>query len=433
MRQEQALKVVEDAYTDYATYVNSTRALPSINDGLIHVQRRLMLTLAEINKPAKSHEVIGLCMAKYHPHGDSAMYGALVNLVMNEVPLLTGQGNFGCDGIEPYGPASMRYTGVRVNDIGNIFISHKKYAPTFENELNYKEQTYLPTPIPYALLTGSYGIGVGIATRIPACSIASIINYINTGKGLISPSTKNGELVVSDDQLELFNVIGHCSVKFNAIARLEHDTEDNNRQVVVVTGFPKYVSPSRLITLLKTEIDEDLVYVREDSTDTLKFVVGRHHRVKRIDDSTLLEKVKNGLSKNIGFRCNISDNGISKTITPKAWIDHTIRLAEKAYGSKISEVIKSAETEIKFHQVKSQLAKLLVDNTDKSTICSSLQLTDEEFEGFTSRSIKSLTSTKEVSNERLKGIIDQQTADLDNIRKSVTNKELKLIQKVINA
>ena len=173
-------KTMETSYIDYAMSVIASRALPDVRDGLKPVQRRILYSMIELNNgPDKPHRkcarIVGDTMGKYHPHGDSSIYGALVNLAQEwstRYPLVDGHGNFGS--VDGDGAAAMRYTEARLSKISmemtaDINKNTVDFAPNFDE--TEKEPTVLPARFPNLLVNGTSGIAVGMATNIPPSGI----------------------------------------------------------------------------------------------------------------------------------------------------------------------------------------------------------------------------------------------------------------------
>ena len=180
-------KTMETSYIDYAMSVIAQRALPDVRDGLKPVQRRVLYSMIELNNgPDKPHRkcarIVGDTMGKYHPHGDSSIYGALVNMAQEwstRYPLVDGHGNFGS--VDGDGAAAMRYTEARLSkismemlaDIGKDTVD---FVPNFDE--TEKEPTVLPSRYPNLLVNGTTGIAVGMATNIPPHNLREVINAV---------------------------------------------------------------------------------------------------------------------------------------------------------------------------------------------------------------------------------------------------------------
>src|SRR3990167_2690301 len=176
---------MKESYVDYAMSVITARAIPDVRDGLKPVHRRILYSMHEMglmnNKPfVKSARIVGDCF-KYHPHGDAAIYDALVRMTQSfslRYPLVNGHGNFGASDLPP---AHMRYTEARLNKIGEELLADidketVNFIPNFDGSL--KEPVVLPSKIPNLLINGSSGIAVGMATNIPPHNIGEVCDAI---------------------------------------------------------------------------------------------------------------------------------------------------------------------------------------------------------------------------------------------------------------
>ena len=180
-------KTMEEFYIDYAMSVIASRALPDVRDGLKPVQRRILYSMIELNNgPDKPHRkcarIVGDTMGKYHPHGDSSIYGALVNMAQDwstRYILVDGHGNFGS--VDGDGAAAMRYTEARLSKISmemtaDINKDTVDFAPNFDE--TEKEPTVLPSRFPNLLVNGTSGIAVGMATNIPPHNLREVIGAV---------------------------------------------------------------------------------------------------------------------------------------------------------------------------------------------------------------------------------------------------------------
>ncbi|MBQ3037534.1 MAG: DNA gyrase subunit A, partial [Lachnospiraceae bacterium] len=178
-------KTMETCYIDYAMSVIAARALPDVRDGLKPVQRRILYSMVELNNgPDKPHRkcarIVGDTMGKYHPHGDSSIYGALVNMAQEwstRYMLVDGHGNFGS--VDGDGAAAMRYTEARLSKISMELISDINkdtvdFVPNFDE--TEKEPGVLPVRVPNLLVNGAEGIAVGMTTNIPTHNLAEVVD-----------------------------------------------------------------------------------------------------------------------------------------------------------------------------------------------------------------------------------------------------------------
>ena len=263
-------KKMEDSYIDYAMSVIASRALPDVRDGLKPVQRRILYSMIELNNgPDKPHRkcarIVGDTMGKYHPHGDSSIYGALVNLAQDwstRYPLVDGHGNFGS--VDGDGAAAMRYTEARLSkiamemlaDIGKDTVD---FVPNFDNE--EKEPTVLPSRIPNLLVNGTTGIAVGMATNIPPHNlkevIAAVVKIIEDSiedkettiedvmEIVKGPDFPTGATIMGTAGIEEAYRTGHGKIKVRSVCNIE--TLPNGKSEIIITEIPYLVNKARLI------------------------------------------------------------------------------------------------------------------------------------------------------------------------------------------
>ena len=264
-------KKMEDSYIDYAMSVIAARALPDVRDGLKPVQRRVLYSMIELNngpdKPhRKSARIVGDTMGKYHPHGDSSIYGALVNMAQEwstRYPLVDGHGNFGS--VDGDGAAAMRYTEARLSKISmellaDINKNTVDFVPNFDD--TEKEPTVLPSRYPNLLVNGTSGIAVGMATNIPPHNlrevIAAVVKIIdnqvrenrNTDMEEIlelvkAPDFPTGGIILGTRGAEEAYRTGRGKVRVRAVTNIE--PMDNGKNRIIVTELPYMVNKANLI------------------------------------------------------------------------------------------------------------------------------------------------------------------------------------------
>ena len=264
-------KTMETSYIDYAMSVIASRALPDVRDGLKPVQRRILYSMIELNNgPDKPHRkcarIVGDTMGKYHPHGDSSIYGALVNLAQEwstRYPLVDGHGNFGS--VDGDGAAAMRYTEARLGKISmemtaDINKNTVDFAPNFDE--TEKEPTVLPARFPNLLVNGTSGIAVGMATNIPPHNLREIIGAVvkiiddqidENGETSIDdilkivkgPDFPTGAEILGTRGIEEAYRTGRGKIRVRAITNIEPMANGKNR--IIVTELPYMVNKARLI------------------------------------------------------------------------------------------------------------------------------------------------------------------------------------------
>ncbi|MBR6647794.1 MAG: DNA gyrase subunit A, partial [Bacteroidaceae bacterium] len=262
------------AYIDYSMSVIVARALPDVRDGLKPVQRRILYGMMELgntsDKPhKKSARTVGDVLGKYHPHGDSSVYGALVRMAQDWVmryPLIDGQGNFGS--IDGDSPAAMRYTEARLKKIGEC-MAEDLYKETVDFKPNYNDEflepTVLSTRIPNLLVNGSTGIAVGMATNIPTHNLSEVLDacvaYIDNPlidtDGLME-YVKAPDFPTGCDIFGLAGVrdayeTGRGRVVMRAVAEIESGT---NHDKIIVTAIPYNVNKEELIKDIASMVNE---------------------------------------------------------------------------------------------------------------------------------------------------------------------------------
>ena len=286
-------KTMEDSYIDYAMSVIASRALPDVRDGLKPVQRRILYAMKELsNTPDKPHRkcarIVGDTMGKYHPHGDSSIYGALVNLAQSwstRYMLVDGHGNFGS--VDGDGAAAMRYTEARLSKISVEMLSDIEkdtvdFTPNFDE--TEKEPTVLPSRYPNLLVNGASGIAVGMATNIPPHNLTEVIDAVNKiidNKVLEDRDTEIDEIlqiVKGPDFPTGAHILGRAGIEeayrtgrgkiiVRAVTDIEPMTNGKNR--IVVTELPYLVNKARLIEyiadMVKNKRIDGITELRDES------------------------------------------------------------------------------------------------------------------------------------------------------------------------
>lgn len=264
-------KTMEESYIDYAMSVIAARALPDIRDGLKPVQRRILYAMIELNNgPDKPHRkcarIVGDTMGKYHPHGDSSIYGALVNMAQEwstRYPLVDGHGNFGS--VDGDSAAAMRYTEARLSKISMELLSDINkntvdFNPNFDE--TEKEPAVLPSRFPNLLVNGTSGIAVGMATNIPPHNLREVIHAVvkiidniveedreTAMEEILSivkgPDFPTGAMILGTRGIEEAYRTGRGKIRVRAVTDIEAMPNGKNR--IIVTELPFMVNKARLI------------------------------------------------------------------------------------------------------------------------------------------------------------------------------------------
>ncbi len=264
-------KTMESSYIDYAMSVIAARALPDVRDGLKPVQRRVLFSMSELNngpdKPhRKSARIVGDTMGKYHPHGDSSIYGALVNMAQDwslRYPLIDGHGNFGS--VDGDGAAAMRYTEARLSKISMELLADLNkntvdFVPNFDE--TEKEPTVLPSRYPNLLVNGTTGIAVGMATNIPPHNLREVVNAVvkiidnrvledreTDIEEILSivkaPDFPTGAMIMGTRGSEEAYRTGRGKIKVRAVTDIEE--LPNGKSRIIVTELPYLVNKANLV------------------------------------------------------------------------------------------------------------------------------------------------------------------------------------------
>ena len=262
---------MEESYIDYAMSVIAARALPDVRDGLKPVQRRVLYSMIELNNgPDKPHRkcarIVGDTMGKYHPHGDSSIYGALVNMAQEwntRYPLVDGHGNFGSE--DGDGPAAMRYTEARLSKISMEMLADINkdtvdFEPNFDE--TEKEPVVLPSRYPNLLVNGTSGIAVGMATNIPPHNLREVVDAvvkimdnriledrdteIEEIMGIVkAPDFPTGGVILGTRGVEEAYRTGRGKIRVRAVTNIE--TLPNGKSQIIVTELPYMVNKAKLI------------------------------------------------------------------------------------------------------------------------------------------------------------------------------------------
>ncbi len=294
MAQAQIAKIniedeIKQSYLDYAMSVIIGRALPDVRDGLKPVHRRILYSMYELkndyNKPyKKSARIVGDVIGKYHPHGDAAVYDALVRMAQDfslRYPLVDGQGNFGSIDGDP--PAAMRYTEVRMTRLAQEFLSDIEketvdFVPNYDSSL--QEPVVLPARVPNLLINGSSGIAVGMAANIPPHNLSEIISGIvalidnpdMTNADLMEyikgPDFPSAGMILGEEGIREAYETGRGIIKIRARTEIE-TTKSNKKPKIIIKELPYQVNKARLLekiaNLVKEKRIEGIREIRDES------------------------------------------------------------------------------------------------------------------------------------------------------------------------
>lgn len=359
---------MKNSYRDYAVSVIISRALPDVRDGLKPVQRRILYAMTELglapDKPhRKSARIVGDTMGKYHPHGDSSIYDALVHMTEDyslNLPLVDGHGNFGS--IDGDSAAAMRYTEARLSAgaltlLENLDKGLVHFGPNFDE--SEKEPLVLPATLPNLLINGTTGIAVGMATNIPPHNVSEVIdgtvalikNPDITTKGLMKyikgPDFPTGAMITNADSIEQIYNTGEG--KLTIRAKTEIENSDNGRKNIVITEIPYTVAGNKtkllesLVALTKDKVFDEIYDVRDESSkEGIRLVI-------EVKKDRNIENLLNGLYKKTAMEDTYGVNMLAVkdkqpiTFTLKHMLQEFVLFQEELYTKEYEHLLAKAK------------------------------------------------------------------------------------------
>lgn len=358
---------MKNSYRDYAMSVIISRALPDVRDGLKPVQRRILYAMTELglapDKPhRKSARIVGDTMGKYHPHGDSSIYDALVHMSEDyslSIPLVDGHGNFGS--IDGDGAAAMRYTEARLSSgamtmLTNLDKGLVDFMPNFDE--SEKEPVVLPAMLPNLLINGTTGIAVGMATNIPPHNAAEIIDgviaYMDHPSITIdklmeyipAPDFPTGGFIVNQSVIRDIYSTGEGRIKLRA--KTEIEPSENGRKNIVITEIPYTVAGNKsklvenLVMLMKDKVFDEIYDVRDESSkEGIRIII-------EVKKDRNIENLLNGLYKKTSMEDTYSVNLLAVknqqpvTFDLKRLIEEFVLFQEELYTKEYQHLLQKA-------------------------------------------------------------------------------------------
>ena len=382
----QIVEEMRDSYLDYAMSVIVSRALPDARDGLKPVQRRILYAMSDLGMRStsgykKSARLVGEVLGKWHPHGDMAVYAAMVRLAQDftvRMPLVDGQGNFGSIDDDP--AAAMRYTEARLSSVADEMLANLD-QDTVDWTLNFddtlREPKVLPARLPNLLVNGASGIAVGMATNIPPHNLREVCNAINalienpdaTSEDLMKyvkgPDFPTGGTIMGRQGIRDAYTTGKGQIIVRAVAEIEEMNRSGNRFQIVVTELPYQVVKSTLVektaALVKARKIEGISEIRDESDrDGMRIVYELRGGVQP-------QVVLNNLYKQTALQSSFSANMLALIDgTPRVI---TLRTALQQYVLFRQEVVRRrAEYELKKAQERAHILaglRIAISNLDE--------------------------------------------------------------------
>ncbi|MDO0823990.1 DNA gyrase subunit A [Desulfosporosinus nitroreducens] len=433
------------SFIDYSMSVIVSRALPDVRDGLKPVHRRILYTLHELgltpNKPySKSARLVGDCMGKFHPHGDSSIYDAVVRLAQDfasRYPLVDGHGNFGS--IDGDSAAAMRYTELRMAKLATYMLADID-KDTVDFGLNYDEKqeepTVLPSKFPNLLVNGSSGIAVGMATNIPPhnlsevvqatialmenpeLSIDELINYI---KG---PDFPTGATIMGHEGIRSAYLTGRGSIKIRAKAQIEN-MEKSGKTRILITEIPFMVNKARMIEkiadLVRDKKIDGITDLRDESDRSGMRIVIELRR--DVNPKVILNQLykHTQLEDTFGVNMLALVNGQPKTLTLKDMIHYFIEHQKDVIVRRTMFELNKAEAEA--HIIEG--LRIALDHIDE--VIETIRSSSDE-----SKARENLSMRFGLSEKQAQAIVDMRLKRLTGLEREKLENQYKELMKTID-
>lgn len=451
----------EKAYLDYSMYVILDRALPHIGDGLKPVQRRIVYAMSELGlnagaKHKKSARTVGDVLGKYHPHGDSACYEAMVLMAQPfsyRYPLVDGQGNWGSPD-DPKSFAAMRYTEARLSPFAQVLLAELgqgtvDWTPNFDGTLD--EPVLLPARLPNVLLNGAMGIAVGMATDIPPHNISEIAaacmhlldhpecDFDALHALIPAPDYPGGaEIITSRDELRRLYQTGNGSVRLRAV--FERDNGD-----VVITALPHQVAGSRIIEQIAAQMIAKKLPMVEDLRDEsdhenpTRIVLAL--RSNRVDADLLMDHLFATTDLEKSYRVNINMIGLDGRPQVKnlrkvleEWLQYRVTTVQRRLQFRLTQVEQRLHILdgllIAYLNLDEVIRILRMEEKPKPMLIARFQLSDLQAEAILETKLRHLARLEEMKlrgeqdelrkeQERLQQLLDSEKRLNTLIRKEI--------------
>jgi len=456
---------MKKSYIDYAMSVIVSRALPDIRDGLKPVHRRILYAMNELNlDPSKAYKkcarIVGDTMGKYHPHGDTAIYDALVRLAQDfsmRYPLVDGHGNFGS--IDGYQAAAQRYTEARLSKISMEMLADIEkdtvdFVDNYDGE--FKEPSVLPSRYPNLLVNGSAGIAVGMATNIPPHNLNEVIdaiikiidNHVNENretdineiiKIIKGPDFPTGAAILGKSGIE--NAYRTGKGKLNVRSKAEIETANNNKERIIVTEIPYQVNKARMIEkiaeLIKDKKIEGISDIRDESDrNGIRIVI---ECKKDVNANVVLNKLYkfSQLQESYSINFLVIVENVPRVLNIKQILEYYLKYQQEVVTRRTKFELSKA---LKRIHIVSALIKAL-ENVDevisiirnakttaeaKNKLVSCFNFSDEQVSSIVEMRFRSLTG---LEREKLSNEYDNLTEFIKEM-KDILNNESKLFEVV---
>ena len=452
------VKLKEELSKRYLSYAMSTivaRSLPDVRDGLKPVHRRLMYAMRQLKLDPKSGfkkcaRVVGDVIGKYHPHGDSAVYGAMVRLAQDfsvRYPLVDGQGNFG--NVDGDGAAAMRYTEARLTEFAIALMeglgeNAVDFMDTYDGE--EQEPVVMPAAVPNLLCNGTSGIAVGMATNIPPhnlsevadgllyliknpeCEIKDLVKYI---KG---PDFPTGGLIIADNKA-IIDAYTHGKGYFRIRAKWEKEDLGHGQYQIVVSEIPYQVVKSKLIEKIAQLMEDKklplLSDVRDESAQDIRIVLEPKNRA--VDANVLMEHLFKQTELETRFAMNmnvLSSDGVPKVMSLKEvlkeYLDHRHKVLVRKSQYRLQKIMARLEILsgylVAYLNLDEVIRIIREEDDSKAKLMETFGLTDNQAEAILNMKLRNLRKLEE---EEIRAEFDELTEEKNGLEKLLSDEGLR--------
>jgi len=446
-------EALSSRYLSYALSTITSRSLPDVRDGMKPVHRRLLFAMRELKlspnlPPKKSARVVGDVIGKYHPHGDSSVYDALVRLAQDfnqRYPLINGQGNFG--NIDGDNAAAMRYTEAKMTDVARLLLDGidedaVDFRETYDG--SGSEPIVLPAAFPNLLANGSTGIAVGMATSIPPHNVSELCDamryLIKTPKAgfdkivslIPGPDFPTGGTIIeSKESIIQSYKTGRGS--FRLRAKWEKEKLKQGTWQIVVTEIPYHVAKSKLIEKIADGINSHkfslLDDIRDESAEDVRLILVPKNR--NVDPNILMESLFRGsdLETKISLNLNVLDkDGVPQIMNIRqalqAYLDHRENVLIRRSSFRLSKIEKRLETlegyMIAFLNLDEVIRIIRYEDEPKEELIKAFDLTDNQAEAILNMRLRSLRKLEEMEIKREQKNLKKERTGLKKILKDAS-------------
>lgn len=439
----------ERAYLDYSMYVVLDRALPFVGDGLKPVQRRIIYAMSELGlsagaKPKKSARTVGDVIGKFHPHGDSACYEAMVLMAQPfsyRYPLIDGQGNFGSPD-DPKSFAAMRYTESKLNPIADVLLGELAHGtvdwvPNFDGTL--EEPSWLPSRVPHVLLNGSMGIAVGMATDIPPHNLREIVSacirLLEDPDATVADLCEHvrgpdypteAEIITPRNELVAMYQSGGGSIR----ARAVYTREDGN---IVITALPHQVSPSKILEQIAAQMRAKKLPMIEDLRDEsdhenpIRLVIVP--RSNRVDADEMMQHLFATTDLEKSFRVNLNMIGLDGRPQVKdlkrilsEWLNFRIETVTRRLNHRLGKVERRLHLleglRIAYLNLDEVIRIVRTEDEPKPVLMARFKLSEEQTDYILETKLRQLARLEEMKINAERDQLEEERAKINVLLKS---------------